>query len=193
MNKSKKIRQANNFEIDIIINSLSQISPKFKLSESQFDIYIFLNDKSKNRQLSVYITRRKFIDLGKLMNFTNIHSLGLYFGFIRKGIFFLSLEGADYLYKSDYISKTNYLIVNEEGEKALLYGNHVIKKMITFFSMELTTNSVVVILNKSKELLALGIIKVEGNRINSSKPEEVIAINLVDKGYYLRKERIILT
>ena len=193
MNKSKKFRQANTFEIDIIINSLSQISPKFKLNESQFDIYIFLNGGSKNRQLSVYITQQKFSDLSKLMNSTNIHSLGLYFGFIRKGNFFLSLEGADYLYNSDYISKKNQLIVNEEGEKAILYGNNVIKKMITLFSTELIINSLVVILNKSKELLALGIIKVECNRFNSLKLEDVIAINLVDKGYYLRKERVILT
>jgi len=193
MNKSKKLRQANNFEKKIIIKSLSQISPKFKLDEGQFDTYVFLNDKSKNKQLLVYLTLQKFSDLNKLMNSTSIHSLGLYFGFIRKSNFFLSLEGADYLYKSDYIPKKNQLIVNEEGEKAILYGNNVIKKMIALFSMELIINSIVVILNKSKELLALGITKVEGIRFNSSKLEDVIAINLVDKGYYLRKERVILT
>ena len=51
--------------------------------------------------------------------------MGVYFGFIKKNQFLLSLEGAEFLNK---LNMFQYLFVNDDGEKSVLYGNHIMKK-----------------------------------------------------------------
>ncbi|MFX1527421.1 MAG: hypothetical protein ACFFB4_07585 [Promethearchaeota archaeon] len=184
------VRQINDFEKKIISNSLSQISNKFTvlLGENRYYLNVILNQESKKNQIPVYLIHEKLNLFKQIVNFPNIYSLGLYFGFIKKGVFFLSLEGAEFLYKENYISKKCQLIVNEEGEKAILYGNNVLKKMILSFPLEIKINRIVIILNEIKELLAIGLNKIDGNYFNKFHSEDLIVANLVDKGYYLRKE-----
>lgn len=184
------VRQINDFEKNIIINSLSQISQRFTvlLRENRDYLKVILNQKSKKIQIPVYLVHEKLNQFKHIVNFPNVYSLGLYFGFIRKGVFFLSLEGAEFLYKENYISKKYQLTVNEQGEKAILYGNNVLKKMIISFPLEIKINRIVIILNELEELLAIGLTKIEGNYFNKFSPEDLIVANLVDKGYYLREE-----
>ncbi|MFW9947730.1 MAG: hypothetical protein ACFFDX_12975, partial [Candidatus Odinarchaeota archaeon] len=76
-----------------------------------------------------------------------------------------------------------------QGEKSILYGNNILKKMLSNFSMELKMNDLVIVLNHLKEIIAIGIIKVDGNDFYNLESDDIIALNLIDKGYYLRKNQ----
>ncbi len=193
MNDSKNFRPINNYEKNIIANSLSQISIKFIsiLDEKLYDLYILLNSPViKGNQLPIYLIKPRNKDLKQLLQLTSYsYSMGLYFGFIKKGFFFLSLEGAEFLYRNKYILEKNQIIVNIQGEKSILYGNNILKKMVSNISMELKINDLVVVLNELKEIIAIGITKVEGNNFYNLESDDLIALNLIDKGYYLRKNQ----
>ncbi len=193
MNDSKNFRRINNYERNIIANSLSQISLKFisLLDEKFYDLYILLNPPIiKGNQLPIYLIKPTHEDLKELIQLTPyISSIGLYFGFIKKGFFFLSLEGAEFLYRNKYILEKNQIIVNIQGEKSVLYGNNILKEMVSNFSMELKINDLVVVLNELKEIIAIAIIKVDGNEFYNLESDDIIALNLIDKGYYLRKKQ----
>ncbi|MFX1268558.1 MAG: hypothetical protein ACFFAK_11420 [Promethearchaeota archaeon] len=193
MNDSKNFRPINNYEKDIITNSLSQISLRFisLLDEELYNLYIQLKSPIiKGSQLSIYLIQPKQNNLKQFIQLTShISSIGLYFGFIKKGFFFLSLEGAEFLYRNKYILEKNQIIVNIQGEKSILYGNNILKKMLSNFSIELKMNDLVIVLNHLKEIIAIGIIKVGGNDFYNLESNDIIALNLIDKGYYLRKNQ----
>lgn len=193
MNDSKNFRPINNYEKNIITNSLSQISLRFisLLDEKLYNLYIQLKSPIiKGNQLPIYLIQLKQNNLKQLIQLTfHISSIGLYFGFIKKGFFFLSLEGAEFLYRNKYILEKNQIIVNIQGEKSILYGNNILKKMLSNFSMELKMNDLVIVLNHLKEIIAIGIIKVDGNDFYNLESDDIIALNLIDKGYYLRKNQ----
>ncbi|MFX1459065.1 MAG: hypothetical protein ACFFBT_06315 [Promethearchaeota archaeon] len=193
MNDSKNFRPINNYEKNIITNSLSQISLRFisLLDEELYNLYIQLKSPIiKGSQLSIYLIQPKQNNLKQFIQLTShISSIGLYFGFIKKGFFFLSLEGAEFLYRNKYILEKNQIIVNIQGEKSILYGNNILKKMLSNFSIELKMNDLVIVLNHLKEIIAIGIIKVGGNDFYNLESNDIIALNLIDKGYYLRKNQ----
>ena len=193
MNDSKNFRPINNYEKDIIANSLSQISLKFitLLDKKLYNLYILLKSPIiKDVQLPIYLFKPKNKALKQAIQLTSyIYSIGLYFGFIKKGLFFISLEGAEFLYRNKYILEKNQIIVNIQGEKSILYGNNILKKMVSNFSMELKINDLVVVLNELKEIIAIAIIKVDGNEFYNLESDDIIALNLIDKGYYLRKKQ----
>ncbi|MFX1361155.1 MAG: hypothetical protein ACFE8T_12515, partial [Promethearchaeota archaeon] len=93
------------------------------------------------------------------------------------------------LYRNKYILEKNQIIVNIQGEKSILYGNNILKKMLSNFSIELKMNDLVIVLNHLKEIIAIGIIKVGGNDFYNLESNDIIALNLIDKGYYLRKNQ----
>jgi len=193
MNDSKNFRPINNYEKNIIANSISQISIKSisLLDEKLFNLYILLNSPIiKGNQLPIYLIKPRNEDLKQLIQINSyIYSIGLYFGFIKKGFFFLSLEGAEFLYSNKHILEKNQIIVNIKGEKSILYGNNILKKMVSNFSMELKINDLVIVLSEIKEIIAIGIVKVNGNDFYNLKSDDIIALNLIDKGYYLRKNQ----
>ena len=167
MNDLKNFRLINNFEKEIIINTLSQISSEFisLLNDKMYNLYIIINPrKFKGTQLSIYLIQHNQKYLPRITSsISNIYSLGLYFGFIEKGSFLLSLEGAEFLYRNKYISEKNLIVVNTEGEKSILYGNNILKKMVSVYSNELKKNDLILVLNELTEILALGITKIDGN------------------------------
>jgi len=193
MNDSKNFRPINNYEKDIIANSLSQISLKFitLLDKKLYNLYILLKSPIiKDVQLPIYLFKPKNKALKQAIQLTSyIYSIGLYFGFIKKGLFFISLEGAEFLYRNKYILEKNQIIVNIQGEKSILYGNNILKKMVSNFSMELKINDLLIVLNELKEIIAIGITKVDGNDFYNLESDKLIALNLIDKGYYLRKNQ----
>ncbi|MFX1589393.1 MAG: PUA domain-containing protein, partial [Promethearchaeota archaeon] len=173
--------------------SLSQFSLKFisLLDEKLYNLYILLNSPIiKSNHLPIYLIKPRQNELIQLKQLTSyLSSIGLYFGFIKKGFFFLSLEGAEFLYRNKHILEKNQIIVTIQAEKSILYGNNILKKMLSNFSMELKINDLVIVLNELKEIIAIGIIKVNGNDFYNLESDDIIALNLIDKGYYLRKNQ----
>ena len=125
----------------------------------------------------------------KIQNIGDINSAGLYFGFISKNAFFLSLEGAEFLLKEKLIPNHNILCVNNKGEKAILYGNQIKKEMVSQIPSDIQKNDFLFVLNGLKELIALGRSEINYSQFEFTNQEKIIARNFIDKGYYLRRKQ----
>jgi ribosome biogenesis protein Nip4 len=190
----KKFRQVNKKEYAIITNSVFKISTKILsvLEKENYKIYINLVQEkiSKENYPSIFLIHNNLAK--NLVNFQqniNVNSAGLYFGFIKKGEFYLSLEGADFLLKSDCFSKNQQIHVNKSGEKSILYGNKISKSMTVKVPKELQKNSFLLVFNLDNELIALAKSQVNYLTYQNLNHNDLVAINLVDKGYYLRKKQ----
>ncbi|TFG18320.1 MAG: hypothetical protein EU531_00700 [Promethearchaeota archaeon] len=190
MNTLKNFRPVNDYEKELIIDSIGKISPNSKaiFEDGLYDYYlIFKHNKQLKNRLQIYLVTHDKAKIESLNNLhAKIHSIGLYFGFINKGIFYLSLEGAEFFYKKGFLSEIKYVYLNKTGEKSVLYGNNILKSMITKTSTKLLKDDFLLIFNEYNEILAIGLSKTERNIIDKLKPKDIVAINLRDKGYYLR-------
>lgn len=192
MSNLQNFRQINDFEKQIIIDSLLKISSEFLrvIEEFKIHLYILTNSSlSKDKFPKIFlITKYQHFRL-KLTHFDKIFSAGLYFGFIKKGNFYLSLEGADYLYKQGIFSNNKCIHVNRKGENSILYGNNLLKNMVIKTSNNLQKKDFLLVFNEMNELLAIAQFIVESNVLQYLKPKDIIALNLSDKGIYLREKQ----
>ena len=190
---TKKFREINETEKGIITDSVLKISTKILsvLKKIDYKIYIALvNKTSKNNYPSIFLIPNNLTkNLVKFQQDISVNSVGLYFGFIKKGEFYVSLEGAEFLLMLGCFSKQQKIYVNEDGEKAILYGNRILKRMIAEITTELKKDVFVLVFNLEKELIAIAKSQVNYPTYKNLNPNEMVAINLVDKGYYLRKRQ----
>ncbi|MFX1340161.1 MAG: hypothetical protein ACFFDK_16235 [Promethearchaeota archaeon] len=98
----------------------------------------------------------------------------------------MSLEGVEFLYQMNVFSEKNYIIVNDKGEKAVLYGNRITKEIISKIPENLKKSEFLLILNQSNELISVAQSQVDKDRYSTLKINDLVALNLIDKGYYLR-------
>lgn len=193
MTKMNDFRSVNEFEKSLIVNGLSKISQKSDafIMKIQNRLYISFNTtSSKSQNPSIYLISTDHHDLiEKLLVDFQITSVGLYFGFIEKDNFRLSLEGAEFLVNNEDFFKGNMLVINNKGEKSILYGNDIKMEEVLKFPTNLRKGDILVIYNSQNELCAITrslVGKKDLTRLNSG---DKIALNLVDKGYYLRKKQ----
>ncbi len=183
-------RNINNTEKNAIYNSLSKLSSKIItiISDLESEFFISFNSLSLEKRFpSIYLVPNSLIKIfNKIEQQIYINSAGIYFGFIKRNQFLLSLEGAELLHKLNCFTGRQQICLNNEGEKSILYGNKVLKNMIALVNHNLKKNDFVLIFNQKKELIALAKSQVDYNEIKMSNNNKQIAINLVDKGYYLR-------
>ena len=106
-----------------------------------------------------------------------------------KSIFFLSLEGAEFLYENEIFSEFQQLILNKKGEKSFLYGNNISKKMIDKIPQKLKNKDFLLVLNDLNEIIGISQSQCDRQIIHTLNSEDIVAINLSDKGYYLRKKQ----
>jgi ribosome biogenesis protein Nip4 len=103
MTESSNFREINDIESKIISKSLFNISPNIleflKRSEKKLYISLRKSDLKTNYPFLYLISNTFQEDINLIENKSNIYSAGLYFGFIKKGDFYLSLEGAEFLYR----------------------------------------------------------------------------------------------
>jgi len=193
MSESSNFRQINEIEKKIIIQSLSKISPNIFqfIIRSKNLLYISLKKgNSKTFYPSIYLTSKYFQkEIDKIEFNDKIYSVGLYFGFIKKGRFYISLEGTEFLYKKGILSDIKYIYVNKKGEKSILYGNDILKNWVTKTPLNLQKQDFLLIFNKLNEILAIAYSEVENKILQQLKPNDVVATTLNDKGFYLRKKQ----
>ena len=190
MKDEKTFRRINETEQGMIHVSLGKISDIAisALAESNHELFISESpSRERYRFPLIYIVPNNLIDLLDRSK-SNIYSAGLYFGFIKKGKFLISLEGVNFLHEIDCFSEGQQVHVNKEGEKSVLYGNKISKKMISKVPPNLKKNKFILIFNALNELIAIGQSQVDSGIIQSLDKNAIIALNLVDKGYYLRKQ-----
>ncbi|MFW9820611.1 MAG: hypothetical protein ACFFE5_13455 [Candidatus Thorarchaeota archaeon] len=193
MNKVVTFRNLNQIERKIIGSFLSKICLNFlsNFEKIEPNLYVFI--KSKTQHIiypQIYLLSEELKKILKKINaFYHISSGGLYFGFIKRGEFYLSLEGADYLHKRGYISNLLQLYVNTKGEKSILYGNNILKNMLIMKTYSFKENDFILVFNDEDELIAIGSSVIEGNDIKNLKPDDLVVNNLSDKGRYLREKQ----
>ena len=186
-------RLINKIEKSIINNSLlkfsSEVLSYFKKKDHRF--YIFINDEQRESKFPlIYLVPNDTSNIleDKLQN-ENIDAAGIYFGFIKKGIFHLSLEGAEFLLNQHILPNSNKITINEEGEKSILYGNDILKSVITMIPPKLKKNNLIAVFNQKNEIIALARATIDSSSFQNLKLNQKVAQNLVDKGYYLRKRQ----
>jgi ribosome biogenesis protein Nip4 len=193
MKDSASFRVINNTEKTIIRNSVSKISSDvLSFLDSQVDfLYISFNQKSNNNPYpKIFLLNQEHKSLVKQIEIKDIIiEAGLYIGFIKMGNFHISLEFLEYLYKNHKVPDLKQFWANIGGEKSILYGNNIRKEMVNKIPENLKRNDYVIIINQLNEIIAFCKSKVNKDEINDLKPKEVIAINLFDKGKYLRRKQ----
>ncbi len=190
MNHKNNFRTINKTEKKVIIDSLLNVSSKFitVISTVKYEFFISFNSLSLEKKFpSIYFVPNSLTKIvNKIESRININSAGIYFGFIKRNQFLLSLEGAELLHKLNCFTGRQQIYLNNEGEKSILYGNKVLKNMVAGVNHNLKKNDFLLVFNQKKELIALAKSQVDYNEIKMSNNNKQIAINLVDKGYYLR-------
>ena len=190
MYRKKNFRIINKTENNIISKSLIEIEPKtFSLvNECEFTFFIsFINVFQKSSYPTIYLVPNYMINV--IENFSSeisVISISTYFGFIKKSKLYLSLEGAEFLYQMHAFSDKNYIFVNNKGEKAILYGNRIIKDFISKISENLEKNIFLLIFNQLNEIISIAQSQVDKKEYSNLKSNDLVALNLIDKGYYLR-------
>jgi len=190
MNDVKTVRRINETEREIICGSIGKISNAAlsELTTSSCEL-IIAESSSRERYFfpMIYLIPKDLFELIHHLK-SKIHSAGLYFGFIKKGKFLISLEGAIFLHERNCFTEEQQIQVNEKGEKSILYGNKVLKNMISRLPPNLKKNTFIIIFNSCNELIAIGQAQADNEIIRNLKKNGIIALNLVDRGYYLRKQ-----
>lgn len=193
MRDLNNFRPINEIEKSIINTSLQKFSVEIisHIKQDKYRIYILDNDKNKNTRfpLIFLVSYENSIILEEKLKNERVNSAGIYFGFIKKGEFYLSLEGAEFFFKNNIIQDRNILRVNNKGEKAILYGNPVVKSMVAGISSDLKKNLVMLVVNELREVLALARSEIDFSNYKLLKQRDLVAINLTDKGYYLRRKQ----
>ncbi|TKJ21792.1 MAG: hypothetical protein CEE43_08870 [Promethearchaeota archaeon Loki_b32] len=189
MSETLEFRRINEIEEKIIITSLTKISSDFQQIINNFKKFLYFSTESlTSRSIfpNIFLISKDQYTLLQSLKSDRIISAGLYFGFIKKGNFHISLEGAEFLYKNNKLSSFRRIYVNDKGEKSILYGNNILKNMIIKFPISLRKKDLLLVINKYEEVLALIRSKFDYQDIQEVKPKDIIAINLIDKGIYLR-------
>ncbi len=193
MRDLKNFRLVNKIETKIICDFLIKLSPNILpfFEKTDYRLYISLNElEAESKFPSIFlISENQGILLEKVLKAVIVRSAGVYFGFIKKGNFFLSLEGIEFLFKSNLFSDLKRINVSDKGEKSILYGNNILKNMIRKIPINTKQKDILVVLNKFDEVIAIAQSKHDHQNIQQLKPKELIAINLNDKGYYLRRNQ----
>ena len=186
----KNFRALKNSEFELIEAALVQISPEIVSYFQEQRALLFVSKfGNKDENLIYLITEEINKVLKRFQQTIDIISAGIYLGFIVRGKFFLSLEGAEILLKEELVPEQRFIKVNKEGEKAILYGNQIEKRMILDPSSNLKKNSLILIFNQLNELIALGNVVVELENFEIFNERDILIKNLVDKGYYLRRKQ----
>lgn len=185
-------RNINNIEKKIIGSFLSKIFSNnlSKFEEFEHNLYVLIKNKTQHfKYPQIYLLSEEIKKILKKISVNDISSGGLYFGFIKRGEFYLSIEGAEYLHKRGYISDLLQIYVNKHGEKSILYGNNILKNMLIIKSYNFKENDFVLIFNDKDELIAIGNSVIEASDVKNLRPDGLVVKNLSDKGIYLREKQ----
>ncbi len=191
-NNSNKFRLLNQIEIKILKDSPLMINNDVitSLSKQGYTLYVSFNfHEFENIYPKIFILNEKLSPfMNRLIEKDKIIASGIYFGFIKKSKFYLSLEGAEFLYQNRIFNESSKMQVNEKGEKSILYGNPIRKSMLKDSKGYTNKKGLVLVFNDKYEIIALAKLLGKDPSGIKDKEDEIVAFNLIDKGYYIRME-----
>ncbi len=188
-----EFRLVNEFEIKVIVASLSILNPKLHdfITQKSINLYISASKSYPPEEYpSIFLVPDDLnLVLKEFSQLDDLAAVGLFLGFIKKNQFYLSLEGADFFMQNNLIPNNRLLVANENAEKAILYGNNILKEMVLKYPKSIQKDNILIAVNEFNELLAIIITKIDLDQIPNLEPKDIIAQNLVDKGKYLREKQ----
>ncbi|MEM4637580.1 MAG: hypothetical protein QXK76_00970 [Candidatus Woesearchaeota archaeon] len=144
---------------------------------SQFDIGIDLNNLKIISIGKNYYYAEEYLSEISMRIKRDVFGLGLFLGSKEGKIFRPSPAFIDILSKMQGSEKKK-IFVNEQGERLFLYGKNILMESIIVNNN--LDKGYVFVQNKNDENLGYGVFQQQG--------KDLIVKNLLDKGYYLRKE-----
>jgi ribosome biogenesis protein Nip4 len=193
MRDLNNFRPINEIEKSIINSSLQKFSVELisYIEQEKYKFYIYIRvEKKRVSYPSIFLlSHENSIILEEKLTNESVNSAGTSFGFIKEGEFRISLEGAEFLFKNNLIQDRNILKVNKKGEKAVLYGNPIVKGFVSDLRTDLQKNTLMWVINESGELLALALLEIDISILKLINQEDFVAKNLIDKGNYLRRKQ----
>ena len=169
------IRKPTKKELKVIRKALAAFGSIDFLSD--FSIYVKEGEKKE-----VYAVSK---DLDSLIGKLNEVSFGIKIGEVGRRFSF-TLEGAFFLVKKN--KKKVY--VNEKGEMLFLYGRDIFRESLIEVTKDVKENDIVFVCNKRGDILGIGKTRFDAERIFEVEEGRVVVENLVDRGEYIRKERL---
>ncbi len=125
-------------------------------------------------------------DLARFIENVNFECLaGVKLGEVGSRRFRFSLEGAFWLVRND----RKKVWVNERGEMLFLYGRDIFASSIEKCS-EFGENEIVFVCNRRGDIIGIGRSRFSSDRISELPPDRVAIENLVDRGAYIRHEKL---
>jgi ribosome biogenesis protein Nip4 len=190
MSELNDFRILNDFESSIISRTLNKICNNSENFTEDYKDQLYISfDRNAPKGLHplVFLLSKRQPELiEKFQKDIKIIAAGLYFGFFEKDKFNISLEGTEYLTN---LFKCHILVIDTIGEKSVLYGNYIRIENVLKFPPNLIKDDMLIVKNRIGEICAIGKSLINTHDLTRLKNTEKSALNLVDKGYYLRKKQ----
>lgn len=112
-----------------------------------------------------------------------VSSLGIWMGDMSDGRFRLSIAILE-----DIARYTNrVLVVSKRGAESFTYGRSILRESVVSISPGLKRRQRVIVRDTQGNCIGLGALSVDAARIDRLGPEKLVAKNLVDIGWYIRR------
>ncbi|WP_456477884.1 PUA domain-containing protein [Geoglobus ahangari] len=170
-----EVRELRKKELKVLRNAL-----RFFGRDNFLRTYVFFVVEGERRELFVCTK-----DAWELRGLASLRSLGVKVGEIGSRRLRLTLEGASML-----AGNRKRVFVGEKGEMLFLYGRDVFASSVLDVDRDVRQNDVVFVVNKYGDVLGLGRARLDGVRMLEAEEDRVVVENLVDRGEYLRKEKL---
>jgi len=110
-------------------------------------------------------------------------SLGTWVGDLSSGRFTFAISVLDRLVG---LTK-NLIVVSREGAEALTYGKSILKHSVKETGQGLKRGQYVLVMNGNGECLGLAVMSVDTDKLHRLSPKELVAKNVMDVGWYIRR------
>ncbi len=174
-----EIRELKQKELKVLRNALRYFRAESFLRTHRFFI---VDNKRKNIFMCTHEIYEMITELSSGIDFM---WAGIKIGEMSSRKVRFTLEGAYYL-----TGKRNRIFVKPKGEMLFLYGRDVLASSVLSWDKDVKENDVVFVANKHGDILGIGRLTHSPERISNLEPHETAVKNLVDRGEYLRKNRL---
>jgi ribosome biogenesis protein Nip4 len=121
--------------------------------------------------------------LTELAESLDIQFIGKEIGSVDKSRFRLSLH-----ILSELTELTeSFIIVSKRGAEAFTYGRSIIRESVVELNTSLVRGQRVLVLNEDRECLGIAALSLDGNKLNRLAADRLVAKNLVDVGWFIRR------
>ena len=138
--------------------------------------------RESNGKREVYLLSDDLVDFLEKSNIEFVIA-GIKIGEIGKRLR-LTLEG------SFFVKCGKRVVLNEKGEMLFLYGRDVFSQSVVEVTPDVRENDLVFVCNLKNDVLGLGRSRFGAERFKSVERDRVVVENIIDRGEYLRKDRL---